>query len=130
MSQPMMQPPEGVPPGPPFSDAAVDVWLYNVKTEKVLPLREGLFGSGWGRVFHDGFYGRVAFSPDSKKLVFVADSGRDRRTKEEIENNVEIVRPDQGEGYTGYGPAMIWIAEVENKKITRLTNDDIWYSDP
>ena len=50
-------------------------------------------------------YGRVAFSKDSTKLVFVADDGADPRTREEFENDVEIVRPDQGDGYTGYGPA-------------------------
>ena len=123
------------PAAPPYSDAAVDVLLYHVKTEKVLPLV--LSGRQHGRVFHDGFYGRVAFSPDSTKLVFVADDGADPRTKEEIENDVEIVRPDQGEGYTGYGAAQIWIAELEKapaqfaaKKVTRLTNDDIWYGDP
>lgn len=112
------------PPAPPYSDADVDLWLYHVKTATVHWVGND------GRIFHDGFYGRVAFSPDSKKLVFVADDGKDPRTKEEIENDVEIVRPDQGEGYTGYGPAQIWIADLDSKKVTRLTNDDIWYGDP
>src|SRR5262245_8070397 len=123
------------PPVPPYSDAAVDLWLYHVKTEKVLPIL--MVGRAPGRVFHDGFYGRVAFSPDSTKLVFVADDASSPRTKDEIENDVEIVRPDQGEGYTGYGPAQIWIADLEGQpaqvaadKITRLTNDDVWYGDP
>jgi dipeptidyl aminopeptidase/acylaminoacyl peptidase len=121
------------PTAPPYSDAAVDVFLYHVKTEKVAPI-----GSGrkHGRVFHDGFYGRVAFSPDSKWLLFVADDGADPRTPEEIENDVEIVRRDQGEGYTGYGPAQIWITEVPQSPdastpgITRVTKDDVWYGDP
>lgn len=121
-----------VPSLPPYSDAAVDIWLYQVKTGKVRPLR-GLLHS-WARVFHDGFYGRVAFSPNSKRLVFVADDLKERRTKQEIQNKVEIVRPDQGEGYTGYGPAQIWIADLPseqvNSKITRVTDDDIWYGDP
>ncbi len=117
-----------VPTVPRYSDEAVDIWLYHVKSAQVVPL--GGADRPWGRVFHDGFYGRVAFSADSAKLVFVADDGADPRTKEEKENDVEIVRPDQGEGYTGYGAAQIWIAEVESKKITRLTNDDIWYGDP
>ncbi len=123
-----------VPSAPPYSDAAVDVILYHVKTEKVVPLGAG---RKHGRVFHDGFYGRVAFSPDSARLVFVADDGADPRTPEEIENDVEIVRPDQGEGYTGYGPAQIWIADLpkgspdaDTPGITRVTNDDIWYGDP
>jgi dipeptidyl aminopeptidase/acylaminoacyl peptidase len=126
-----------IPAVPPYSDAAVDVWLYHVKTAAVMPV--GGPDRPWGRVFHDGFYGRVAFSADSKKLVFVADDGADPRTKEEIENDVQIVRPDQGEGYTGYAAAQIWVAELDERsvahasgssKITRLTKDDIWYGDP
>jgi dipeptidyl aminopeptidase/acylaminoacyl peptidase len=125
-----------VPPAPPYSDATVDIWLYHVKSGQVMPL--GGPDRPWGRVFHDGFYGRVAFSADSAKLVFVADDGADPRTKEEKENDVEIVRPDQGEGYTGYGAAQIWIAKLKepvanasgSSIITRITNDDIWYGDP
>jgi dipeptidyl aminopeptidase/acylaminoacyl peptidase len=123
------------PPVPPYSDAAVDLWLYHVKAEKVLPILT--IGRAPGRVFHDGFYGRVAFSPDSTKVVFVADDAVSPRTREEIDNEVEIVRPDQGEGYTGYGPAQIWIADIAGQpaqaagdKITRLTKDDVWYGDP
>lgn len=119
------------PTAPPHSDAGVDVWLYEVKTGKVTPICEPRgYDRPWNHVFHDGFYGRVAFAPDSKRLVFVADEYKDRRTKEEIENDVEIVRPDQGEGYEGYGPAQIWLADVATKKVTRLTDDDIWYGDP
>jgi dipeptidyl aminopeptidase/acylaminoacyl peptidase len=124
-----------IPSAPPFSDPALDIWLYHVKSAKVIPL--GTPGRPWGRVFHDGFYGRVAFSPDSKRLVFVADDGKDLRTREEIENEVEIVRPDQGEGYTGFGTAQVWIAELDDKaeksgakKWGRLTDDDVWYGDP
>jgi dipeptidyl aminopeptidase/acylaminoacyl peptidase len=128
-------PDQRVPPVPPSSDDAVDVWLYRVKTGIALPLRQRVHD--WGRAFNDGFYGRVAFSPDSKRLVFVADDRKERRTKEEIENDVEIVRPDQGEGYTGYEASQIWIADLDPegtkvaaKKITQLTTGDIWYADP
>ena len=136
-----------IPAAPAYSDAAVDLWLYHVKTGQVTPLGEPQ--KPWGRVFHDGFYGRVAFSPDSTKLVFVADDGKDPRTKEEIENDVEIVRPDQGEGYTGYGAAQVWIADLDGRaeprkgpvggaestgplrgSARRITDDDIWYGDP
>jgi dipeptidyl aminopeptidase/acylaminoacyl peptidase len=124
-----------IPWVPPFSDAGVDIWLYHVKSAKVLPL--GGPDRRWGRVFHDGFYGRAAFSPDGRRLVFVADDGVDPRTTEELENDVEIVRPDQGEGYTGYGPAQIWIADLDQepaqfaaKNVTRVTSDDVWYGDP
>src|SRR5262249_47656501 len=112
------------PAVPPYSESSVDLWLYDVKAAAVTWL------GNEGRLFHDGFYGRVAFALDSKRLVFVADEGKDQRTKEEKANDVETVRPDQGEGYTGYGPAQIWIVDVESKKIKRLTDDDIWYGDP
>ena len=125
------------PSVPASSDPAADLWLCEVKTAQVFPL--GGPDKPWGRVYHDGFYGRVAFFPGtSAMLVFVADDGADPRTKEEKENDVEIVRPDQGEGYTGYGAAQLWIAEVKppatdapgSPKVVRLTNDDVWYGDP
>jgi dipeptidyl aminopeptidase/acylaminoacyl peptidase len=136
---------------PPYSDPGVDVWLYHVKSAQVVPLGPPRPERPWGHVFHDGFYGRVAFSPDSKRLVFVADEAKDPRTKEEIENEVAIVRPDQGEGYTGYRPAQIWVVDLDwraeprkgpvddkdasstgslRSSARRLTDDDIWYGDP
>ena len=48
-----------------------------------------------------------------------------------------MVRQDQGEGYTGFDPAEIWVADLDEKpgeyaakKITRLTDDEFWYGDP
>ena len=124
-----------VPPVPPESDPAVDLWLLPTRGGPPIPL--GGPERPHGRVFHDGFYGRVAFAPDSRSLVFVADDGKDPRTAEEIANDVLIVRPDQGEGYTGYGAAQIWVAELGDMlnelvypRIRRLTNDDVWYGDP
>ncbi len=144
--------PEGwkqTPAVPPESDAATDIWLTDGRV--VLPLAGP--DKPYGRVFNDGFYGRVAFSPDGRRLVFVADDGRDPRTPDEIAADVQIVRPDQGEGYTGYGPAQVWIAELDLNSplpasgkgaggegqsgpkaaaasIRRLTDDDVWYGDP
>lgn len=124
-----------VPPVPPESDPAADLWLISVEGGTAMPL--GGADKPHGRVLHDGFYGRIAFSHDGKRLVFVADDGKDPRAKEEIENGVTVVRPDQGEGYTGYGPAQIWIADLKAtpdkwaaEKIHRVTNDDTWYGDP
>ena len=44
---------------------------------------------------------------------------------------------DQGEGYEGYRPAQIWIAdlvdeptEVAAARVTRVTSDETWYGDP
>ena len=117
------------------SDSATDIWLIPTKGGKAIPLAGK--DKPYGRVFNDGFYGRVAFDRDGKRLVFVADDGKDPRTKQEIENGVEIVRPDQGEGYTGYRAAQIWIAHLDEKfgdfaasKMERLTDDDVWYGDP
>ena len=85
----------------------------------------------------DKFYGRVAFSPDGRKLLFVADEGLDPRTEEEKRNNVTLVREDQGEGYEGYGPTQIWVAELDDapdetaaSRIMKLTPGDFWYGDP
>jgi dipeptidyl aminopeptidase/acylaminoacyl peptidase len=130
--------PEGWKPTPPVpmqSDSAADIWLISVDGKKALPLAGP--EKAYGRIFHDGFYGRMAFAPDGKRLVFVADEGKDPRTPEEIANDVQIVRDDQGEGYTGYGNAQIWIAHLDDEpgkfaasKIERLTDDDVWYGDP
>ena len=137
--------PEGagaIPPTPPESDAATDIWLLPAAGGQAIPLCR--VKKPYGRVFNDPFYGRVAFSPDGGKLVFVADDGRDPRTAEELSAGVEVVRPDQGEGYTGYGTAQIWLAHLASEphehaaerigrgaeRIERVTDDDVWYGDP
>ena len=119
----------------PQSDPATDIWLIPAAGGPAIPLAGP--DKPYGRVFNDGFYGRLAFSPDGRRLVFVADDGKDPRTPEEIANDVLVVRPDQGEGYTGYGPAQVWVADLDEKPgkfaaraIDRLTNDDVWYGDP
>ncbi|HVX10896.1 MAG TPA: S9 family peptidase [Pirellulales bacterium] len=122
------------PAVPPQSDAATDIWLVSADGRRTLPLagRE----KPYGRVFNDPFYGRVAFSPDGRFLAFVADDGRDPRTAEELAADVYVVRPDQGEGYTGYGAAQVWVAELDlasaehaAKNVRRLTDDAVWYGD-
>jgi dipeptidyl aminopeptidase/acylaminoacyl peptidase len=122
-------------PVPPYTDPAVDIWLMPVTGGSAIPL--GGKGKPYGRVITDKFYGRVAFSSDGKRLLFVADEGLDPRTEAEIKNNVIVVREDQGEGYEGYGPAQIWVADLSESpadvaaaKITRLTPGDFWYGDP
>lgn len=105
--------PDGTPafdPVPPYSDAATDIWLIPTAGGRAIPLAGP--DKPYGRVFNDGFYGGVAFSPDGSQLVFVADDGPQQRMPEEIENNVQIVREDQGEGYDGYTAAQIWIADL------------------
>lgn len=120
---------------PPYSDPATDIWLIPASGGKAIPLagREKTYG----HVFSDPFYGNVSFSADGKRLVFVADDGRDVRTPEEIRNNVRVVREDQGEGYEGYRPAQIWIADLWDEpteaaasRVTRVTSDETWYGDP
>jgi dipeptidyl aminopeptidase/acylaminoacyl peptidase len=126
---------KGTPVVPPESDPATDVWLIPTSGGKAIPLAGP--GKPYGRVFNDGFYGRVSFSRDGNRLVFVADDGKDPRTAEEVRNDVEIVRPDQGEGYTGYRPAQVWVAHIKEERgrfaadrIERLTEDEHWYGDP
>ena len=130
--------PEGwraTPPVPPESEPATDLWLIRAEGGPGVPVAGPQ--PPHGRVFHDPFYARVAFSPDGRRLVFVADDGRDPRTPQERAADVEIVRPDQGEGYTGYGPAQVWVAHLDAEpgespasRIERLTDDDVWYGDP
>jgi dipeptidyl aminopeptidase/acylaminoacyl peptidase len=126
---------EQTPLVPLESEPATDIWLVAADGSRTLPLAGP--DKPYGRVFQDPFYSRVAFSPDGKRLVFVADDGRDPRTREEIAADVYVVRPDQGEGYTGYGTAQVWVAELDGqpeefaaRKIRRLTDDDVWYGDP
>ena len=123
------------PAVPSQSDPAVDVWLMPAAGGAAIPLAGK--DKPHGRVFADGFFGRLAFSPDSKRLAFVADDGKDARSAEEKEANVEVVREDQGEGYTGYGPGQVWLAELSAtpgdhaaSRIERLTSDGEWYGDP
>jgi dipeptidyl aminopeptidase/acylaminoacyl peptidase len=124
-----------IPPTPPQSDAATDLWLIPSSGGVAIPL--GGPEKPWGRVFNDGFYGHVAFSPDGKRLAFVADDGKDPRTQQEIDADVVVVPPDQGEGYTGYRPAQIWVATLDEtptksaaRQVRRLTKDEHWYGDP
>jgi dipeptidyl aminopeptidase/acylaminoacyl peptidase/lysophospholipase L1-like esterase len=126
---------EQTPPVPPQSDAATDIWLVSPDGKQTVPLAGP--EKPYGRVFNDPFYGRVAFSPDGKRLAFIADEGVDSRMDDERQADVYLVRPDQGEGYTGYGTSQVWIAELEEspdkyaaKSIRRLTKDDVWYGDP
>jgi dipeptidyl aminopeptidase/acylaminoacyl peptidase/lysophospholipase L1-like esterase len=124
-----------LPDVPPQSDAATDIWLISADGARAVPLAGPV--RPYGRVFNDPFYGRVAFSPDGKHLAFIADDGRDQRTPAEVEADVFVVRPDQGEGYTGYGVAQVWIADLDTSDemfaattIRRLTEGDVWYGDP
>jgi dipeptidyl aminopeptidase/acylaminoacyl peptidase len=125
----------GIPQTPPESDPPADVWLVNLVSRKVIPLAGP--AKPFGRVFTDRFYAGLRFSPDGTRLVFIADDGTDPRTPEEIEADVFLVREDQGEGYTGFGPAQVWIAHLDAEpdqwaaaRIERLTEDDVWYGDP
>lgn len=130
--------PEGwkqTPPAPPESDPATDVWLISSAGGAALPLAGP--EKPYGRVFNDGFYGRIAFSAEGRRLVLVADDGKDQRSERERSADVFKVRPDQGEGYTGYGTAQLWVAHLDAmpgkcaaSRIDRLTRDDVWYGDP
>ena len=143
------------PPAPVYSEPTVDIWLIRLREQRRKksnlprpaiddepisnPLTIPLAGprKPYGRVYPDQNYGHVAFSPDSRKLVFIADDGDDPRSESEVAANVTVVRQDQGEGYAGFGPGGIWVAELaENptdhaaNRIVRLTDDAFWYGQP
>jgi dipeptidyl aminopeptidase/acylaminoacyl peptidase len=125
------------PQVPPQSDPATDVWLLSAAGGEAIPLALAEPGKPYGRVFNDGFYGRLAFSPDGTKLAFIADDGESPRGAVERINNVTVVRGDQGEGYTGWDTAQLWVAHLDPKpgkfaasRIERLTDNDVWYGDP
>lgn len=130
--------PDGTPaftPVPPYADPAADIWLIPTAGGQAIPLAGP--GKPYGRVITDTFYGRVRFSPDGERLLFVADEGKDFRTEAERRNNVTVVREDQGEGYEGYGPTQVWVADLLDSpqnvaagSIARLTPGDYWYGDP
>lgn len=117
------------------SDPATDVWLIRTDGQQVMPLAGS--DKPYGRVFNDTFYGGVAFSPDGGRLAFIAEEGGDRRSSPDMAAAVQVVRPDQGEGYTGYAAARLWVAELAADpqthaaaRIRCLTLDDAWYGDP
>jgi dipeptidyl aminopeptidase/acylaminoacyl peptidase len=140
--------PDGSPafaPVPPYSDPAGDVWIVPLDgSRKPRPLFVGK-GKPYGRVFTDGFYGSMSFSPDGRRLVFVADDLLQERTDGETAAGIRIhakfpldYLDDQGEGYEGYGPAQIWVANLgdhfgnvpHEPAIRRLTRDRYSNGDP
>ena len=140
------------PAAPVYSEPTVDIWMIRLRSgsrETSEPSRPNSHESGYkaiplagpkktyGRVYPDQSYGRVAFSPDGRKLVFIADDGDDPRSATEIAANVTVVREDQGEGYEGFGPGDVWVAELAEHpedhaadRIVRLTDDEFWYGQP
>ncbi|MGE3776461.1 MAG: hypothetical protein AB7F89_04690, partial [Pirellulaceae bacterium] len=107
--------PDGRPPATPlpiWSETSGDIWLFRLDERGLpagAPLPLGGRSKPYGHVFTDSFYGRIAFSPDSQRLVLVADDGRDLRSAEEQTRHITVVREDQGEGYEGFGPAAVWV---------------------
>lgn len=134
--------PDGSPafaPVPTYSDPPGDIWLLPIEGGQAIPLAGS--AKPYGRVLSDGFYGRVAFSPDGKRLAFVADDRAYRaRSRREEELGITVVRDDvdQGEGYEGYGHARVWVADLLDKpgataaaSVRCVTpQDTAWYGDP
>src|SRR5262249_32377574 len=73
---------------PAASDPATDIWLIPTGGGSAISLAGP--DKPYGRVFNDGFYGRVAFSPDGGRLVFVADDGKSARGPREVEAGVSL----------------------------------------
>lgn len=129
--------PDGKPPFQPipvWSDSATDIWLIPTTGGKAIPLAGPT--RPYGRVFSDPFYSRLAFSPDGKRLAFVADDGQNPRTQGEQDLGITVVREDQGEGYEGLGKAMIWVADLLDQPTeaaaahVECMAGDNWYGDP
>ena len=120
---------------PVWSEPVGDIWLLSIDGGKAMPLAGA--DRPYGRVLTDPFYGRLSFSPDGKRLAFVADDGQSVRSAEELARDITVVRDDQGEGYEGCTAAQVWVAELLEQptqfaaqSIRRLTHDDVWYGDP
>ena len=58
--------------------------------------------------------------PTARSSSSSPTTASDPRTPEEIAADVEIVRPDQGEGYTGYGPAQVWVAAPRRRSPSKF----------
>ena len=131
------------PAAPISSEPTVDIWLIQLRPSSYEAGEMGIAiplagpQKPYGRVYPDQTYGRLAFSPDSHRLLFIADDGDDPRSAAEIESGATIVRQDQGDGYVGFGPADVWVAELAEAprdraatRIVRLTDDPYWYGQP
>ncbi len=131
------------PAAPIYSEPTVDIWLIQLRPSSYEAGEMGIAiplagpQKPYGRVYPDQNYGRLAFSPDSHRLLFIADDGDDPRSAAEIESGATIVRQDQGDGYVGFGPADVWVAELAEAprdraatRIVRLTDDPYWYGQP
>lgn len=131
------------PAAPSYSEPTVDIWLIQLCPSRYQSGEMGIAiplagpKKPYGRVYPDQNYGRLAFSPDGHRLLFIADDGDDPRSVAEIESGATIVRQDQGEGYVGFGPADVWVADLAEDpkdraatRILRLTDDPYWYGQP
>lgn len=135
-------------PVPIWSDPATEIWLMRTSGGPAIPLAGK--GKPYGRVFSDPFYAGLKFSPDGGRLAFVADDGAEVRGDSERELNITVVKEDQGEGYEGFRPAQVWLADLKPlleyerspgtattkpptaaaTSFRKLTEDDAWYGDP
>ena len=131
--------PEGwkqTPPVPPESDPATDLWLIPADGRHGDPARRA------GQALRPRLQRRLL---RPARLLARRQAARLRRRRRhrpahargDRATTSQVVRPDQGEGYTGYGPAQVWVAHLDAKpgkfaatRIDRLTDDDVWYGDP
>ena len=124
---------------PPRRGSPTRPWIFGWSRQMVAP-----HAVGWTRKIVRPRIQRRVLRPGGllarwARLAFVADDGRDpRHETEEIAADVHVVRPDQGEGYTGYGTAQVWVAELDRSNRTtmrpaaceQLTTEEVWYGDP
>jgi len=114
------------------SDAATDVWADRHRRRSGRSARRT--DKPYGRVFNDGFYGRLVFAPDGKRLAFVADDARNRAHRRKSPMTSPSCGPTRAKAYTGYGAAQVWVADLERQPdkrrppIERRHDDDVWYA--
>lgn len=119
---------------PSYSDRPGELWMLSRRRSSQRDARP-FKASGMERLIADGFHGRVAFSRDGRRLLYVADGNAPR-----LIAGRPIDTEDQGEGYAGYSPQGIWVLQLDEEgrpvphskaePIFIADTDDYWYGDP
>jgi dipeptidyl aminopeptidase/acylaminoacyl peptidase len=102
------------------------------------PADSFFYSPGSEKLIADGFYGRIAFAPNTRRWLYTADGGLQHRTEE---MSTPSTRDDQGEGYEGHRPQGIWVvghprdpwkaepADVQRSYLFIADTDEYWYGD-
>lgn len=111
-----------------YSDrsGSTQVWLIHPFGGEARPLTDDK--TGCGPLMTDGFFAGLEWSPDGKRLAFVAQLPE---PKEKPKSDVKVVGVEYGEGYANVKSRMhIWSVSAEGGKARRLTRGDHHHGDP